>query len=145
MKQSDLDDLIDPPVPEGFEIITGKGQFTTLVGPTYSRRDPDGGATFGVRIADKHLNRRGVVHGGMLMTFMDHLLGHTVHMDVGRQATATVQLDNQFLGAVRAGNWLTGKGEIVRRTRSLVFVSGRLWVDDQAVLLSSGVWKILGA
>lgn len=145
MQQSDFDDGAAPVVPEGFGPVTGKGQFTAMIGPTYQRTDPDGGATFGVMIADKHLNRRGVVHGGMLMSFMDHLLGHTVHLDVGRHATATVQLDNQFLGAVRAGNWLTGKGEIVRRTRSLVFVTGRLSVDGTPVLLSTGVWKILGA
>lgn len=132
-------------MPPGFEEVRGKGAFTSMIGPTYARPETDGPPTFGVAIEAKHLNRRGVVHGGMLMSFMDHLLGHTVHVTVGDRSAATVQLDNQFLGGVHEGDWLEGRGEVVRRTRSLVFVTGRLAVDGQPVLLSSGVWKILGA
>ncbi len=132
-------------VPEGFVQVTGQGNFSGHIGPTWVREEIEGPATYGVLIADKHLNKRGVVHGGMLMSFMDHLLGRTIHVALDGATTATVQLDNQFLSAARDGAWMEGRGEIVRRTRSLVFMTGRLWVDETPVLQSSGGWKILGA
>jgi len=132
-------------VPDGFVQVTGQGPFSGHIGPTWVRDEDGGDSTYGVLIAEKHLNKRGVVHGGMLMSFMDHLLGRTIHHAIGGATTATIQLDNQFLSGVREGVWMQGKGDIVRQTRSLVFVTGRLWVDETPVLQSSGVWKILGA
>ncbi len=132
-------------IPSGFERVTNAGNFSTMIGPTWQRREDDSSLTFGLRVEEKHLNSRGVVHGGMLMSFMDQLLGRTVHNQIGRKPTATVQLDNQFLAGVREGDWVLGKGHVERETRSLLFVTGRLSVDDKPVLISSGVWKILGA
>lgn len=134
------------PTEAGFEPLRNAGNFSTMIGPTFQRREPDGTLTFALPVTEKHLNARGVVHGGMLMSFMDQLLGRTVHNATGRSGgTATVQLDNQFLSGVREGELVIGKGNVERVTRSLVFVTGRLSVDDRAVLTSSGVWKILGA
>jgi len=132
-------------IPEGFRPVTNAGNFSSMIGPTYQRKEDDGTLTFGLLVAEKHLNSRMVVHGGMLMSFMDQLLGRTVHNQIGVRPTATVQLDNQFLAGVREGDWVVGRGEIERATRSLVFVTGRLTVGGSPVLISSGVWKILGA
>ncbi|WP_417517412.1 PaaI family thioesterase [Minwuia sp.] len=132
-------------IPSDFEAITDAGNFSSMIGPTYQRREDDGSLTFGLLVESKHLNSRMVVHGGMLMSFMDQLLGRTVHNVIGRRPTATVQLDNQFLAGVREGDWVVGKGTVERETRSILFVTGRLTVDDRPVLVSSGVWKILGA
>ncbi|WP_416899336.1 MAG: PaaI family thioesterase [Minwuia sp.] len=131
-------------IPAGFEPITNAGNFSTMIGPTWQRREDDGSLTFGLMVEEKHLNGRGVVHGGMLMSFMDQLLGRTAHNLIGRKPTATVQLDNQFLASVREGDWIEGRGAVERETRSLLFVTGRLTVRGKTVLLSSGVWKILG-
>lgn len=132
-------------VPDGFVQVTGQGNFSGHIGPTWVREEKEGPATYGVLIAEKHLNKRGVVHGGMLMSFMDHLLGRTIHVALDGVTTATIQLDNHFLSSVREGAWMEGQGVIVRRTRSLVFLTGSLSVDETPVLQSSGVWKILGA
>lgn len=131
-------------IPAGFEPITNAGNFSTMIGPSWQRREDDGSLTFGLKVESKHLNGRGVVHGGMLMSFMDQLLGRTVHNLIGRKPTATVQLDNQFLAAVRENDWVVGRGTVERETRSLLFVTGRLTVEERTVLLSSGVWKVLG-
>lgn len=132
-------------IPDGFQPVTNAGNFSSMIGPTYQKREEDGSLTFGLMVTDKHMNSRMVVHGGMLMSFMDQLLGRSVHNQIGVRPTATVQLDNQFLAGVRQGDWVIGKGTIERATRSLVFVTGRLTVDEKPVLVSSGVWKILGA
>jgi len=132
-------------IPDGFTPVTNAGNFSSMIGPTYQRREEDGSLTFGLLVEEKHLNSRGVVHGGMLMSFMDQLLGRTVHNQIGVRPTATVQLDNQFLAGVRDGDWVVGRGTVERATRSIVFITGRLSVNNEPVLISSGVWKILGA
>jgi len=132
-------------IPDGFTPVTNAGNFSSMIGPTYQRREEDGSLTFGLLVEEKHLNSRGVVHGGMLMSFMDQLLGRTVHNQIGVRPTATVQLDNQFLAGVREGDWVVGRGTVERATRSIVFITGRLSVNNEPVLISSGVWKILGA
>lgn len=132
-------------IPDGFTPVTNAGNFSSMIGPTFQRREEDGSLTFGLLVEEKHLNSRGVVHGGMLMSFMDQLLGRTVHNQIGVRPTATVQLDNQFLAGVREGDWVVGRGTVERTTRSIVFITGRLSVNNEPVLISSGVWKILGA
>ena len=92
----------------------------------------------------KHHNRRGVVQGGMLMTFADRSMGMTCWYANERQPQATVQLDVHFVDAVKVGEFVEAKCQVVRRTRSLVFMSGDLMVDDRVVATAKGVWKTLG-
>ena len=61
-----------------------------------------------------------------------------------RQPQATVQLDVHFVDAVKVGEFVEAKCQVVRRTRSLVFMSGDLMVGDRVVATAKGVWKTLG-
>ena len=99
---------------------------------------------FGLLTDARHANRRGVVHGGMLVTLMDHALGAVVWEAVGRAPIATIQLDAHFLAAVRPGEFVEARGQVVRRTRSVVFVRGALTAGGREVLAASGIWKVLG-
>ena len=63
------------PAAEGWEPYTDEG-FIGLVGPFWKRSRGDDHA-FAFMAAPKHHNRRGVVQGGMLMTFADRSLGMT--------------------------------------------------------------------
>jgi acyl-coenzyme A thioesterase PaaI-like protein len=121
-----------------------RSRFAALVGPLWWRQE---GETFacGFLAEEKHANLRGVVHGGMLMTFADHALGRLVAEAVGGKPIATIQLDTHFLAPVRLGDFVEVRGEIVRRTRAVVFVEGRLTVKGHAVARSHGIWKVLKA
>jgi uncharacterized protein (TIGR00369 family) len=130
-------------VPAGFTETEDTVGFMALVGPMYQRRDGDD-VIFGFRVAGKHANRRGVVHGGMMMTFADHALGRLVRAQSGQTATATVSLNADFLTGPRAGDWVECRGRISRQTRSLVFVKGEVSVDGEIVMAATGVWKKLG-
>ena len=92
----------------------------------------------------KHHNRRGVVQGGMLMTFADRSLGMTAWYANGEKPQATVHLDVHFIDAVQIGEFVEAKCRVVRRTRSLIFMSGEFIVGDRAVATANGVWKALG-
>ena len=54
----------------------------------------------------------------------------------------TVQLDVQFLSAVRPGQLVEARGRIVRQTSSLVFMQGGLSVAGTEVVTASAVLKI---
>lgn len=117
--------------------------FVGLTGPWWTRRDGDT-HRFAFLAEHKHHNRRGVVQGGMIMTFADRAMGMTCWYANERQPQATVQLDVHFIDAVRIGEFVEMKCKVVRRTRSLVFMSGELVVGERVVATASGVWKTLG-
>ena len=130
------------PAAAGWEPYRDDG-FIGLVGPFWSR--PHGDAfRYAFRAEPKHHNRRGVVQGGMLMTFADRAMGMTCWHANGRQPQATMQLDMHFIDAVQIGEFVEAHCRVVRRTRSVVFMSGDLMVGDRVVATAKGVWKTLG-
>ena len=130
------------PAAAGWELYRDEG-FIGLVGPFWSR--PNGDSFLYAFMAEsKHHNRRGVVQGGMLMTFADRSMGMTCWYANERQPQATVQLDMHFVDAVQVGEFVEAKCRVVRRTRSLVFMAADLVVGPRVVATANGVWKTLG-
>ena len=118
--------------------------YPALVGPFLARRE-GGGWRYGFVAEQRHLNKGGVVHGGMLVSFADDALGATVWEAVGRQPVTTVQLNTQFIAPVRLGEFVEMRAEVLRRTRTVVFIRGVLGVGGRTVVHADGVWKILHA
>jgi acyl-coenzyme A thioesterase PaaI-like protein len=130
------------PAAAGWEPYADEG-FIGLVGPFWTRRSGDT-HLFAFMAQPKHHNRRGIVQGGMLMTFADRSMGMTCWYANERQPQATVQLDMHFIDAVQIGEFVEAKCRVVRRTRALVFMSGELVVGERLVATANGVWKTLG-
>ena len=130
------------PAAAGWQRYDADG-FIGLVGPFWSRPKGDG-FEYAFRAEPKHHNRRGVVQGGMLMTFADRSMGMTCWYANERQPQATVQLDVHFIDAVQIGEFVEAKCRVVRRTRSVVFMAAELVVGDRVVATANGVWKTLG-
>jgi len=130
------------PAAAGWQPYRDEG-FIGLVGPLWTR-EADGRHFYAFMAEPKHHNRRGVVQGGMLMTFADRAMGMTCWYANGKQPQATVQLDMHFIDAVRIGEFVECRATVVRRTRSLVFMHGELVAGDRVIATASGVWKTLG-
>jgi acyl-coenzyme A thioesterase PaaI-like protein len=130
------------PASAGWEPYRDEG-FIGLVGPFWTRQS-GGNHLYAFMAEPKHHNRRGVVQGGMLMTFADRSMGMTCWYANERQPQATVQLDMHFIDAVQIGDFVEAKCTVVRRTRSLVFMAAELVVGDRVVATAKGVWKTLG-
>ena len=128
-------------VPEGWTKLATKA-FGTHVGPFYRPADGDT-LQCGFVADERHGNRRGVVHGGMLATAFDIALGSACWEAASQRPSATVQLSVQFVGALQLGEFASIRAEIIKTTRSLVFVRGIMRVDDRIVATAEGVWKIL--
>lgn len=129
---------------EGWKPFPVQGGFEALIGPLYARRVEEG-IRFAFLAQPQHANPRGIVHGGMLMSLADHMLGAMVWHAVGKRFCATVSLNCDFLGPARIGDWIEGQGEISRKGQSLVYVRGELLGGNGVVMTANGIWKILGA
>ena len=119
--------------------VTG---FIQLIGPLWQRQIGDT-YEYGLLTEDKHHNRRGLVQGGVLMTFADRSCGMTARYVSGKPTLATVQLDVHFVEAGKIGELLVSKPHVVRSTRSLIFITTEVMVDKRCIAMASGVFKIL--
>jgi uncharacterized protein (TIGR00369 family) len=130
------------PAGAGWEMLSGAG-FAELTGPLW-KRDDGGRLRFGFVVAPKHLNYAGILHGGMLTTFADLAMGMTTWRATGGKAHATIELNIQFVGTVRPGEFVEAQCEVVRATRSVVFMQAKMFVGARIVAAANGIWKILG-
>jgi acyl-coenzyme A thioesterase PaaI-like protein len=126
---------------DGWSVVETTG-FLQLIGPLW-QRDVDGEPEYALITQDKHHNRRGLVQGGVLMTFADRTCGMTARVVSGRSTLATVQLDVHFVEAGKIGEVLISKPHVVRSTRSLIFITTEVTVDKRCIAMASGVFKIL--
>jgi acyl-coenzyme A thioesterase PaaI-like protein len=125
----------------GWSIVDATG-FIALVGPLWHRVVNDV-HEYALIAEDKHHNRRGVVQGGVLMTFADRTSGMTARFVSGKTSLATVQFDTQFVDAAKIGEILISKPRVVRATRSLIFMTTELTAGERCVAMASGVFKIM--
>ena len=125
----------------GWTIVETSG-FLSLVGPLW-QRVVDGEHEYALVAQDKHHNRRGLVQGGLLMTFADRTCGMTARYVSGRPTLATVQLDTHFVDSGKIGEILMSRPRVVRTTRSLIFVTTEVTVDKRCIVMANGVFKIL--
>ena len=116
--------------------------FIALVGPLWHRVVNDA-HEYALITEDKHHNRRGVVQGGVLMTFADRSCGMTARFVSGSPSLATVQFDTQFVDAAKIGEILVSKPRVIRATRSLIFMTTEVTAGERCVAMASGVFKIM--
>ncbi|MEI9994853.1 MAG: PaaI family thioesterase [Rhizomicrobium sp.] len=132
------------PVPPGFAETHLVDPFEVHVGPLYEQGEK-GAKRFGFRVAARHVNMRGVVHGGTLMTFADAALGQAAWDACDRANCVTLNMQSQFLAPAREGDWIEFAPVLTRRTKALLFLRGDFTVDGAPIYSVSSVWKILGA
>jgi len=126
---------------DGWSIVETSG-FLHLIGPLW-QRVVDAEHEYALVAQDKHHNRRGLVQGGVLMTFADRSCGMTARFVSGRPTLATVQFDTHFVEAGKIGEILISRPRVVRSTRSLIFITTEVIVDKRCIAMASGVFKIL--
>src|SRR6476659_4626850 len=125
----------------GWSVVETTG-FLHLIGPLW-QRVVNGEHEYALITEDKHHNRRGLVQGGVLMTFADRTCGITARHVSGKPTLATVQLDTHFVETGKIGEVLISRPHVVRSTRSLIFITTEVTVDKRVLAMASGVFKIL--
>ena len=130
-------------IPEGYTETRLIDPFEIYVGPVFEQGET-GRKRYALRVDERHLNRRGVVHGGMLMTFADAALGQAAWDATDHAPSVTLNMQSQFLRGVMKDDLVEVAPIVTRRTRALVFIRGDFTVKDEIVMSVSSVWKLLG-
>jgi uncharacterized protein (TIGR00369 family) len=120
--------------------------YETHNGPYYQRREPDGRMSCLWQPRPHHRNGAGPLHGGALMSFADFCLFAIAwpHIE-GQSPCVTLAFDAQFVAAGRHDADVWGAGQVVRATKSVIFVQGQLSQEGAPILAFSGTLKRLRA
>ncbi len=133
-------EMDDPP--PGFRPYDEPSPFLDRIGPLY-QKDGAAGPVFGLWARDYHCNRRGIVHGGLLVSFADIVLGKTMSWSQdppARLLTASLSVD--FLGAGRLGDWIEAVCDSHRIGRRLAFANCYLSVEGRNIVRASGAFSV---
>ena len=98
---------------------------------------------FLTEVKEIHLNTGKIAHGGYLATIADTGMGTAAHMVAGDRRCVTINLDIKFISAAKLGEKLDGKVKILKKTKTLVFISSEISSFKNIICTSSGVWKII--
>ncbi len=98
---------------------------------------------FKTTINENHLNAAGITHGGFIAAVVDAGAGTAAHRAADQNPCVTVSLELKFISAIKLGQKLLGKTKIQKKTKSMIFLTCELSVENKIVATASGVWKIL--
>jgi uncharacterized protein (TIGR00369 family) len=90
-----------------------------------------------------HLNKRGVAHGGVVLSLLDSAMGGALVAAMPQEWwCATTSLSTQFLRGPGAGR-IRARGRVVRLGRSVAFVAGELSdADGRLAAVAHGTWRV---
>ncbi|MEH6524595.1 MAG: PaaI family thioesterase [Sneathiella sp.] len=131
-------------IPYGYRPFVTDGTFPGKIGPLYFKHNGDS-YSYGFLAEESHANYHGVVHGGMLMSFLDEALGQIVWRLVGKKRCATISLNCDFVSSSKPGDWIELRADLSRKGQAVVFIRGELLVDGNRIMTADGIWKIIGA
>jgi acyl-coenzyme A thioesterase 13 len=131
-----------PPPLAGYTIYDPVDPFENVAGPFFWKARDDGGHHFVLQAEARHCNRHGIVHGGLMMTMID-LTMVVCAKEHQEEQLVTVSLNSEFVAAGQVGEIIEAESEVIRRTRSLAFTRGRVFVGDRTLLTASAVLKPL--
>jgi uncharacterized protein (TIGR00369 family) len=135
-----------PGIPQGFRAVAMGGAFMAANGPLYARLAGER-LQLGFRVEARHTNPLNICHGGMLASFADMLLPCVILYQPGHQRhfLPTISLQVDYLAPAALGAWVEGEGQVLRRTRSMVFAQGLVTADGVPAMRVSGIFKLAHA
>tara|TARA_B100001123_G_C15195593_1_gene981206 strand:+ start:608 stop:1027 length:420 start_codon:yes stop_codon:yes gene_type:complete len=128
---------------KNFEQISLKPGFMKHNGGLMFRTISKNEYEFKTIIKENHLNAAGIAHGGFIAAFVDAGAGTAAHRSADQNPCVTISLELKFISAVKLKQELVGKATIQKKTKSMVFLTCELTIENKIVATASGVWKIL--
>jgi acyl-coenzyme A thioesterase PaaI-like protein len=117
-------------------------KFNAVIGKLLVRADGPGRALCRMFPEERHSNLGDMVHGGAILTFIDMALfagGRLAGANVIR--AVTLDISTRFLGRGRIGVPLDAQVELLRETKRLVFLAGKLVQEGELVASFSGALR----
>ena len=126
-----------------FEQISLKSGFMKHNGGLLFKVVSENEYEFKTIIKENHLNAAGITHGGFIAALIDAGAGTAAHRSADQNPCVTISLEIKFISPVKLGQELIGKTKIQKKTKSMVFLTCEMLVDNKIAATASGVWKIL--
>ena len=121
---------------------TKKG-FMQNIGDLSFKKIDESNFEFSITVLEKFLNTGGIAHGGFIATIADTGMGNAAHISAGNKRCVTINLDIKFISAGKLNERLIGKVKVLKKTKTLVFISCEIFGAEKIVATASGTWKIL--
>lgn len=119
----------------------GADPYETMIGPFCFKTEADGRAHCAFEPKPHHLNGGHTIHGGLLMSFADFSLFCIAHKALEGTRAVTLTCNSEFLSAGDLSTIVEAHGEVLRETRSLIFVRGLVTQGSRPLLAFSGTLK----
>jgi acyl-coenzyme A thioesterase 13 len=130
--------------PPGFKQRERLSPFNELSGPLYSRREGDK-YVLGLRVLEKHCNRSGIMHGGMVATLADVALGSTLAFQSDPpRGMVTASLTVNFAGSARVGDWLEARVDVQKHGSRFSFANCYINCGEKRIAHASAMFAFAG-
>ena len=126
-----------------FEQISVKSGFMKHNGGLLFKTISEDEYQFKTTIKENHLNAAGIAHGGFIAAVVDAGVGTAAHRATENNSCVTISLELKFISAVKLNQELIGVAKIQKKTKSMIFLTCELTVQNKIVATASGVWKKL--
>ena len=136
--------ILNNNIPKGFKPRHFGEGFIDTIGPLYTRLN-DGKLQAGFLVEPRHTNPMGICHGGMLATFADMLcpISAHVHCEAAKgRFLPTISLQIDYMASAKLGAWVQGEAQVLRVTRTMIFMQGLISSGDITIARVSGIFKL---
>ena len=120
-----------------------KSGFAKHIGGISVKKINDINYEFYAEVKEINLNTSKIAHGGFICSIADTGMGNSAHIVAGNKRCVTINLDIKCISVERLNEKLTGKVKILKKTKSLVFISSEIFGSEKIIATASGTWKIL--
>ena len=128
---------------ENFEQISRVSGFMHHNGGLYFREVSENEYEFKAIIKEFHLNKRQITHGGFICSLIDAGAGTAVYRASNNQSCVTVSLDVKFIAPSKLGDEIVGKVNILKKTKSMLFINCNLYINKNIIASATGIWKVI--
>ena len=132
-------------IPDGFQPHFRQSPLTNPWEPLYSKRLEDR-IQLGIVASEAHANSRGFVHGGLIATLADNIMGLSCHVVLGdTSGLVTVNLNTDFLSTGRVGEWILFDAFVVKTGRTLCFANCNITANERLIARAQGIFSNVGS
>ena len=108
------------------------------VGPLWS----DGEGALALLVEPRHTNITGRIHGGMAMGLVSIALTQAAQAAKPGEALDLLTQQSELIDSAQPGTWLVAETQVLRSTRTMVFVNARLFDGERVLMNASAVFQL---
>lgn len=128
---------------DGFARHTRSSPLTEPWEPIYARYADDA-IILALRLARRHTNSRGMVHGGLIRALADNAMGLSCGHKLGGGARlATIGLAVDFIGTAQVGQWLAVEPDVIRTGGTICFAQCLVKADGGPVARTNATFRVV--